>query len=321
MQDDSCKFTEYFTDPSNYEGVRQNYYNYISKGIVPETETSEEEVPGVENEEGLPPIINGSNFPPQYELTPREFLVDGMFQRGDNILITAPPKLGKSWYWANAAVSIASGTPFLGKATTKSNVMLIDLELRKDTAMDRLISISLAKGFKQVPDQLWLWSLAKHCYDLDTICEVLCSRLADLPQIDLLIVDPLYVIDNGGQFDENNAHCVTRLLTALEKLTVKTGAALGLSHHYRKGNLVSQDAMDRGAGSGAFSRYPDVITSLSNHEIQNCVVVESTTRNMRSPADFVFELDAPLIKERPDLNPAQLRKYGQPGIVEEARNA
>lgn len=314
MTDDSNNFTKFFTDPDVLNGVSQKYQNYVSKGIVPDTIPVSKPVETAVS--GLPPIINGKDFPAKYDLKPREFLVDGMFQRGDNILITAPSKLGKSFFWANAAVSIAAGVPFLGKTTSKSNVLILDLELRSDVAMDRLISISLARGFDQVPDSLWLWSLAKHCYDLETICEVLNARLMDLPKMDLIVVDPLYVLDRGESFDENNAHCVTRLMTALEQLTVKTGAALGLSHHYRKGNLNSQDSIDRGAGSGAFSRYPDVLMSLSKHEVEDCVIAESTTRNMKSPPPFSFQLEAPLVKVRSDLDATKFRKYGQPGIIE-----
>ena len=314
MTDDSSNFTKYFSDSAVLDGVAKKYNNYISNGVVPDH--SAENKPIDKQVGGLPAIINGKDFPAKYDLKPREFLVDGMFQRGDNILVTAPSKLGKSFFWANAAISISAGVPFLGKSTTKSNVLILDLELRKEVAQDRLISIALARGFDQVPEGLWLWSLAKHCYDLETICEALNAQLMHLPKIDLIVVDPLYVLDRGDSFDENNAHCVTRLMTALEKLTVQTGAALGLSHHYRKGNLNSQDSIDRGAGSGAFSRYPDVIMSLSKHELEDCVIAESTTRNMKSPSPFVFQLDAPLVKVRSELDATRYRKYGQPGIAE-----
>ena len=43
--------------------------------------------------------------------------------------------------------------------TTQSNVLMIDLELRRDVAMERLIHIANAKGFDKVPDNLFLWSL------------------------------------------------------------------------------------------------------------------------------------------------------------------
>ena len=322
MKDDSSNFTKYFTDPNQLENAKKKYDHYVSTGQLPKEESYNpplaEPNESQQTESGLPPIINGNDFPPAYELTPRQFLVDGLFQRGDNVLITAPPKLGKSWFWANAAVAVSAGIPFLGRPTHKSNTLILDLELRRDVAMDRLIQISLARGLDQVPEGLWLWSLAKHCYDLDTICEVLKSRLMDLPDISLIVVDPLYIIDQGQSYDENNAHCVTRLMTALEQLTVETGATLGLSHHFRKGNLASQDAIDRGAGSGAFSRYPDVLMSLSKHEIEDCIIADCTTRNMKSPPSFVFQLQTPIFKIRPDLNASKFRRYGQPGIIEEA---
>ena len=110
MSDDSSNFTKFFTDPDVLNGVSKRYHEYISKGVVPDTMT--EPKPAEPQVGGLPPIINGKEFPAKYDLKPREFLVDGMFQRGDNILITAPSKLGKSYFWANAAVSIAAGVPF-----------------------------------------------------------------------------------------------------------------------------------------------------------------------------------------------------------------
>ena len=57
--------------------------------------------------------------------------------------------------------------------------------------MERLIHIANAKGFDKVPDNLFLWSLARHTYDLDTIVEVLRSKLEELPQLDLVCVDPI----------------------------------------------------------------------------------------------------------------------------------
>ena len=160
MTDDSTNFTKYFTDPEVIKEVSETYQQYISKGVVPET-VAENKPISTDKPQGLPPIINGKDFSPRYELKPREFLVDGMFQRSDNILITAPSKLGKSFFWGNAAVSIAAGLPFLGKQTTKSNVLILDLELRRDVSLDRLQSISESLGLPHAPDGLWLWSLAK----------------------------------------------------------------------------------------------------------------------------------------------------------------
>ena len=134
-------------------------------------------------------------------------------------------------------------------------------------------------------------SLARHT-SLDTIIEM--KSPEQLPKIDLCIVDPIYVLDRGDSFDENNAHCVTRLITALEQLTTEQDSALGLVHHTRKGNLNNADSMDRASGSSAFSRYPSVIMNLSRHEVEDCAIIEFTTRNFKTPKPICYQLDAPL---------------------------
>jgi hypothetical protein len=89
-----------------------------------------------------------------------------------------------------------------------------------------------------------------------------------------------------------------------------------LVHHTRKGNLNGADSMDRASGSSAFSRYPSVIMNLSPHEVQDCAIIEFTTRNFKTPSSLCYQLDAPLVKERPDLDPTKYRKYGEQGRSE-----
>lgn len=313
MEDDSPNFVKYFTDPAVLEKLGVGEYQPESRR---EAMTKEANASLEKPRSGLPPIVKGGDFPPLWELESRPFLIDGMMQRGDTILLTSPPKVGKSFFWANVGISLATGTPFLGKQTTQSNVLMIDLELRRDVAMDRLIHVANAKGFDQVPDSLFLWSLARHTYHLETIIEVLRSQLEELPKMDLVIVDPIYVLDRGDNFDENNAHSVTRLITALEQLTTEQDSALGLVHHTRKGNLNNADSMDRSSGSSAFSRYPSVIMNLSKHEVEDAAIIEFTTRNFKTPKPLCYQLDAPLVVERPDLDPTKFRRYGDLGRSE-----
>jgi len=300
--DDSTNFLKHLSDPSTWNG-RQT--------ITTSEESPQETSVTLGPPEGLlPQIVSGSDFPAQYNLNKRQWLIEGLFQRSDNILLTAPSKIGKSWFWANVATSIAAGLPFIGKDTAKGNVLILDLELRRDVAMDRLWSIALAMGLEKPPENLYLWSLARHCYDLDVIAEVLHSRLDELPDIDLLVVDPLYLFERESGFDENNAHCVTHLMVELEKLTARTGAALGLSHHYRKGSMGGENHIDRGSGSGAFSRYPDVLMTLSKHQADDCMIAEVTARNSKSPPPFCLQLETPLLKPRDDLDATQYWRSG-----------
>jgi len=99
-------------------------------------------------------------------------------------------------------------------------------------------------------------------------------------------------------------------MVELEKLTARTGAALGLSHHYRKGSMGGENHIDRGSGSGAFSRYPDVLMTLSKHQADECMIAEVTARNSKSPLPFCLQLEAPLLKPRDDLDATQYWRSG-----------
>ena len=109
-------------------------------------------------DDGLPPIISGADFPKQYDLPRRRPLIENLVKRGELLALFAASKMGKSWFFQNMATCLAEGTPFLDMETAKSNVLILDLELSKVDAMDRLWSIALAMGLKHPPKNLHLWS-------------------------------------------------------------------------------------------------------------------------------------------------------------------
>jgi hypothetical protein len=62
------------------------------------------------------------------ELPPREFVVDPLYVVGAH-LISASPKIGKSWLIAGAGPAISTGEPFCGKfPTRKGPVLILNLE-------------------------------------------------------------------------------------------------------------------------------------------------------------------------------------------------
>ena len=124
MSDDSSNFVKYFTDASVISRIGSDDDN---ADIVAEEAQPSSATP---SSSALPPIVKGGDFPPLWELEVRPFLIENILQRGDTCLITSRPKLGKSFMLANIGVSLASGTPFLGRQTSLSNVLMIDLELR-----------------------------------------------------------------------------------------------------------------------------------------------------------------------------------------------
>jgi hypothetical protein len=75
-----------------------------------------------------------------------------------------------------------------------------------------------------------------------------------------IVLDPLYKVQQG---DENSAEAISTFCNALDKIAHETGAAIIYDHHHPKGAVGGRKVIDRGSGSGVFSRDADAICDLS----------------------------------------------------------
>ena len=303
MADDSSNFLKTLADPHSW-GVDQSFDH------TP-TSVTTSEAPAM-NDDGLPPIVSGDQFPKQYDLPRRSPLIQNFCRKGEVVSLTAASKMGKSWFLQNAATCLAEGIPFLGLEVAKTNVLMLDLELAQADAQDRLWSIALGMGLKAPPRDLYLWSLRKHCYDLNVITETLHARLKDMPDVGAVFLDPVYMLGQSQDFDENSSSSVTSLMTELEKITAKNGAALFVSHHFRKGKMGGESHIDRGSGSGVFARFPDCLITLSSHQVQEHAILEMTSRSQKSPQPFVLKMTPPVIEVAENADPTAFRRFDRP---------
>jgi hypothetical protein len=266
-------------------------------------------VPYVEVTE-YPPIVGGADFPALHEIKKRPELVEGFLSVQDFLIISAPPKNAKSLIQFQLALCITAGVPFLGQKTLKSNVLIIDLELRQDVSQTRLLEAAKKLGLPGVPDGLHLWNLARQPnLDLESMIAILESRMNDLPPFGLIIVDPIYIFGTAENFSENDSASMTRLVLSLQKIAASSGAALSFSHHFRKGKAGSEESTDRMAGSGVLARYCDVAMTMSYHEQDWVSICEVTSRHYRHKGPFCVEITPPIVKRRDDLNPTRFRTY------------
>ena len=307
IPDDSTNFLKNLSQPETWSETTDQTFKYQS----PEAPTRRESI-----STGLPSWVSGNNFPKQYDLVRRPPLIENFCRRGEMVLLTAASKMGKTWFMMNLATSLAEGIPFIGLETMKSKVLYLDLELNQADAMDRLWSIALANGLKEPPKDLYLWSLRKHCYDLDVIIETLNNRIEEIGDVSDIVCEPLYMFGNSENFDENSSSSMLRLLTDLEKISLKTDASLFCTHHYRKGKMGSEDHIDRGAGSGLTARMMDCIISLSHHQIDDHAIFEMTSRSQKRPKPFVLKMTPPVISVAENCDPSAYRRYGQNSCTE-----
>ena len=79
--------------------------------------------------------------------------------------------------------------------------------------------------------------------------------------------------------------------------------------------------MDRISGSGVMARDPDAIVTFTQHEEENCFVMESSLREFAPVPATVFEWACPVLNPRDDLDSAKLRQAGKVAISKAPQRA
>lgn len=180
--------------------------------------------------------------------TPIRWLVADVWGETEVGFISGLPKSYKSWVALDLAVSVATGTRFLGSFQThQRNVLLIQEEDPRAVLQDRLMKIGAAKGFVglgvennqiymqyQLPDNLHIISNQGFTLSEEWL-ELLEAWITTL-NIQLLILDPLMMIAGAG-FDEFKAFdFMEKVLKPLKRLRARTGSAISIVHHHTKGD-------------------------------------------------------------------------------------
>jgi hypothetical protein len=254
--------------------------------------------------ESLPPWTDAAEFCAAEIETPPE-IVKGVLHQGCKLVVGGSSKSRKSWLLLDLALAVSSGTNWLKFPTTKARVLFVNLELPAFSIQRRLQSIAKARGIEIEPGMLTLWNLRGHAASYKTLLPMIIAQ-AKAHGFGLVILDPSYKL--LGDADENSASDIAKLLNALERLAVDTGAALAFSAHFAKGNASQKEAMDRISGSGVFARDPDAILVFTALQTDDAYAVESILRTFPPQLPFAIRWQYPVFQVAEDMDPGDLRQ-------------
>jgi hypothetical protein len=236
-------------------------------------------------------------------------VVQGVLHRGAKMELGGASKTFKTWTLIELAISVATGTDWLGRFSTKrGRVLYVNLELPDAFFTQRTRTLCDERQIKLEPGYLKVWNLRGHAADLSKMLPRLLRGIGR-DEFVLIILDPIYKL--LGARDENKAGDVASLLNEIEQLAVRTGAAVAFGAHYSKGNQAKKEAIDRVGGSGVFGRDPDSILDFTRHEQDDCFSVEATLRNHPPIQPFVVRWEFPLLVVDESLDPTDLKKAGR----------
>jgi len=253
---------------------------------------------------GLPRIEDAAAIVnSEIELPPD--VIEGLLHRGSKMVLGGGSKSFKTWQLADLAIAIATGSSWLSHPTRKGRVLYINLELAERFFSRRLQVICQARSVTIAPTNLSVWNLRGHSASLPHLTDAL-LRQRGVEPYSLIAIDPIYKV--LGARDENKAGDIAALLNEIERLAVRTGAAVVFGAHFSKGNQAGKESIDRIGGSGVFARDPDSILIFTQHEKPRAFTVEATLRNHPPIDPFVVRWDFPLMRIADELDPEDLRQ-------------
>ena len=197
------------------------------------------------------------------------WLVKGIFHKNELVVIAGQSKAGKSLVSMQMALNIASGTPWQGHETTKAKVLYCNFEIAGVMASNRRNDIARALNLTaQDIKNFGLWNLAGRIEDVDDFIKRLTLKIKVMGA-EVVIIDPIYILEGVAGIDENDATAVTTLINKLLNIKAVTGASIVMVHHIssKLQNLASYSLDALPQGSSTFSRIYDTLIVLQELDL------------------------------------------------------
>jgi replicative DNA helicase len=198
---------------------------------------------------------------------PTDWIVPGLLERGERVVITGHEGRGKSVLIRQIATCLAAGVhPWTGRTTgfRPARVLQVDVEnsrrqIRNGYRMVARIAGGLPQGWQRnitihvrndgvdLPgrDAGWFHQVAAECS----------------PEV--IVIGPAYKLMRG---DPQRDRDVLELLGVLDEVRVRHNAALIIEHHSPHGDAKFGPRTVRPYGSSVWMRWPEVGMGLRNHE-------------------------------------------------------
>lgn len=187
-----------------------------------------------------------------------EPIVDGVLRRGHILMLTGPPKAGKSWCMAQLAYAIANGSEWMGFTCKQGTVCYIDTELDPPSLFNRFDRVRSEMGLKDSCGNIKALPMRGKPLTAESVASDIIDTYGDnMPS--LVIIDSIYSLESG---DENSAGDMGKMMGQLGRLA-SAGCAIAFAHHHAKGNAGARNVIDRGSGSGVFGRFVDAMVDLT----------------------------------------------------------
>lgn len=187
------------------------------------------------------------------ELKPPRMLIENLLPEGVCIL-SAPSKMGKSWFAMDLGLSLINSLPVLGFSTNKCGVVYFALEDSWSRLQRRLRKLT---GSSEIPDGLTLVTKCEPIHE--GFLQQVETAIKGKPDIGLIIVDTLQKVKPPSSRDKSPYEQDYQTFSEVSKLAHKYNVCVLFLHHTRKSNGFDGDPFEDILGSTALQGATDAM--------------------------------------------------------------
>lgn len=197
-----------------------------------------------------------------------DWLVPGLIERGDRVIIVGGEGAGKSFLLRQITLMISAGLhPFNRNKIEPKKTLFVDLEnperIIRRTSKLIVNGIKESLPYAEFNDSILIKSNGLNLLNAKDQAEL--ERVIDAAAPDILTISPIYKAYNATESNDRNAQ-VTEIVKYLDYLKDTFGVALLLEHHAPLGSNSSGRIL-RPVDSGVWTRWPEFGLAISPDEL------------------------------------------------------
>jgi len=211
-------------------------------------------------------------------------------------LLAGPPKLGKSWFVLDLAISVATGRPFLGAPTIAGDVLVLALEDNARRLQGRTKAI-LGKTPLPPADALRFRTMAPPLGG--GLESVINSWACSVPAPRLVVIDTLGRVQ-GRSADTNGYSSAVGEIGSLQALSTAHNMAIVLVTHTRKvSDTQGADFLESVLGSQGLAGTADSILVLRRKRGEDTGTLYVTGREIKDETPLQIRFDTSSLRWTP----------------------
>ena len=205
-----------------------------------------------------------------------EWVIEGLLKKGQVLLLTGNPKVGKSFIALRAAAAVSSGDNFFGREAVEGKVLYLAAE-RALSLEDRGNAI-IESNIPFNTDNIEVYPKPVAFLDERELSEF----IKEAGDTDLIIIDTLRRCFAGGRENDNND--MTAWVYGVERFCEETGAAAIVIHHNQRRRYDTMGRITDGdfAGAGALLGSVDCQLQVSKNAKGDITLREVESNNKTS---------------------------------------